>query len=227
MCHAIIWELPCGHRRVLRTNCDDYSSESTPLGSSSSCPTLFKTYGDLDNKGAFCTEPKCQYQGRGWWCCSCLGRNVGHSGVVCRNSQPPALVGNPLPGPSRDEPRPSTEPGPSTVACDHRRCAGCTSDRLHHRVVSKIEEMVAAHKIDDNGNVNENEDDGQAGSKEGGSNDDNEGVDEDRDDGQEDSKEGGANDDSGGISEDKDDGQEGSKEGGTNNEKKKGRRQRK
>ncbi|EAQ90624.1 predicted protein [Chaetomium globosum CBS 148.51] len=167
MCHEIIWELPCGHRRILRTNCDDYSSEPTPPGSSSSCRMLPKTYGDLDNKGAFCIEPKCQYQRRGWCCCSCLNRNLGHPEVVCRNSPSPAPAGSPPPGPSPE------------LACGHRRCAGCMSDRVYHRVARKIEEMIAAHEIDYNGNLIENKDDGQAGSEEGGSDDDNEGANED------------------------------------------------
>jgi hypothetical protein len=116
MCHEIYWLLPCGHPRIIHTYCEDYFSEWTELGSPSPCPWLAKTRGELDNECAFCTQPECPYQGRGWWCCNCKRRNIGQPQLLCRNSPPPIAVGDPSPDLA------------TKLVCGHDRCAKCTSD---------------------------------------------------------------------------------------------------
>lgn len=159
MCHEIFWLLPCDHYRVIHNYCEDFLFELTPLGLPSPCTRPAKTRGELDNEHAFCTQPECQYQGRGWWCCNCKGRNVGLPQDVCQNPPPPVVFGNPPPDLSTES------------KCAHARCAECTSDPEHYRIMCSIRESIAALNIVGNDNADVDGDAYQEASTEGGAND--------------------------------------------------------
>lgn len=116
MCHEIYWLLPCGHPRVIITHCEEYLLAVAPLGLSSPCPWLAKTRGELDNERAFCTQPECPYQGRGWWCCNCMKRNIKQPDFFCDNTPAPVNADDP------------TADLFVEVVCGHDRCAECMSD---------------------------------------------------------------------------------------------------
>ncbi|KAK3299271.1 uncharacterized protein B0H64DRAFT_387933 [Chaetomium fimeti] len=158
MCRETFWQLPCGHPRTIHMFCEEFSFKPGPLDQPLPCIRLTRTEGHLASIYAFCTHPGCQYQGLGWWCCSCKQRNVGSQWAgVCSNT-PTHIIAN-------RRPDMRIEPG-----CGHCRCVQCQSDPTHLLIIGTAEELITGHNNDDYQGVDEDKDvnSGQKDSKDDG-----------------------------------------------------------
>ncbi|KAK4033852.1 hypothetical protein C8A01DRAFT_19279 [Parachaetomium inaequale] len=119
MCHAKIWDLHCGHSRVVHTFCPEAFFD-VRTGLSVPCGSTTKTYSDdANDPDAFCPRPLCRYKGRGWWCCKCQERNLATQTPYCLHRPAPIFFAG-----SRKDLMP-----PEGSVCHHWRCEGCADDR--------------------------------------------------------------------------------------------------